>query len=196
MKSMTVTTVEKKQYKLNVTNLKKEGWAWLEAVLGIIPGKTGNFLRGYLYSWLFKNLRGKRLSIGQSTHIWFPWNIYIGYHSHIGRNSQISCIKEGDIVIGNNVMISPYAMITATAHVFSDTSLPMQLQGLTSEKIIIGDDVWIGSKAIILPGVKVARGSVVAAAAVVTKDVPPYAIMAGNPARIIKYRSHQEVSNY
>ena len=196
MTSKTVPRVERKQYKLNVTNLKKEAWAWLEAVLGIIPGKTGNFFRGYVYSWLFRNLRVKRLSIGQSSHIWFPWNIYIGHHSHIGRNSQISCIKEGDIVIGHNVMISVYTMITATAHVFSDTSLPMQLQGLTSEKIIIEDDVWIGSKAIILPGVKVARGSIVAAAAVVTKDVPPFAIVAGNPARLIKYRSHQKVSNY
>jgi maltose O-acetyltransferase len=185
-----------KEYKINKENLKKELWAWTEALLGIIPGKFGNYFRGFLYGLVFRTFKGKRISIGQSTHIWFPWKIQIGNSSHIGRNTQISCIKEGDLIIGSNVMISPFVMITATTHSFSDSSIPIQLQGLTSERVIIEDDVWIGGKAIILPGVKVEKGSIVGAAAVVTKDVPPYAIMAGNPARIINYRQRQDISDY
>jgi maltose O-acetyltransferase len=178
----------RKKYPLTLANLKKEAWAWLEAILGIIPGKAGNLLRGALYGFLIPTFRGKRVAIGQSTHIWFPWNIEIGYSSHIGRNTQISCTQYGDIVIGSYVMISPYVMITATIHNFDDTSTPMMLQGLSSQKVVIEDDVWVGGKSTILPGVTVGRGSIIAAASVVTKDIPPYAIAGGIPAKVIKYR--------
>ncbi len=173
----------------NFGNVKKEAWAWTEAILGIIPGKSGNFLRGFCYGLLFPALRGKHLSIGQSTHIWFPWNIVVGKNSHVGKNTQISCIQAGDLVIGANVMISPYVMITATGHNFADVDTPMQVQGLSSRKVSIEDDVWVGGKSIILPGVTVGRGSVVAAGSVVTRDVPPLAIVGGNPAKVIKYRT-------
>jgi acetyltransferase-like isoleucine patch superfamily enzyme len=177
---------------VNLVNLKKEAWAWTEAILGIIPGKSGNYLRGFFYGLLFPAFRWKGLSIGQSTHIWFPWNVVIGDNSHIGKNTQISCIKSGDLVVGANVMISPYVMITATSHNFADLDIPMQRQGLSSAKVVIEDDVWIGGKSIVLPGVTVGRGSIVAAGSVVTKDVPPFAIVASNPARLVKYRSAKE----
>jgi acetyltransferase-like isoleucine patch superfamily enzyme len=178
----------KKKYKINTINVKKEAWAYLEAGLGIIPGKTGNFFRGFCYGLIFQKFRGKGISIGQSTHIWFPWNMEIGSHSHIGRNTQISCIKAGDLIIGDNVMISPYVMITATSHNFAAREIPMQLQGLSSAKVVIEDDVWVGGKSIILPGVTIGGGSIVAAGSIVTKNVPPFAIVGGNPAKVIKYR--------
>ncbi len=180
-----------KKYRLNLNNIKKEAWAWLEAILGVVPGKSGNFFRGFCYGILFHGFQGRNLSIGQSTHIWFPWNIEISSNSHIGKNTQISCVQPGDLVIGANVMISPYVMITATGHNFEDESVPMQLQGLFSKKVIIEDDVWIGGKSIILPGVTLGRSSIVAAGSVVTRDVPPWAIVGGNPARVIKYRTNQ-----
>jgi maltose O-acetyltransferase len=180
----------RKKYNIDALNIKKEVWAWGEAFLGVIPGKTGNFARGYLYGVFFPTFRGKGVTIGQSTHIWFPWNIQIGNYSHIGRNTQIACRKYGDLIIGNNVMISPYVMITTAIHNFSEVDVPMQLQGMSSEKVVIEDDVWIGGKSLILPGVKIGRGSIIAAAAVVTRDVPPYAIVGGNPAKVIKYRTN------
>lgn len=85
-------------------------------------------------------------------------------------------------------MISPYVMLTATVHNFDDIHKPMQVQGLASRSVSIEDDVWIGGHSIILPGVTVGRGSIVAAGAVITKDVPPFTIVGGNPARIIKRR--------
>ena len=85
-------------------------------------------------------------------------------------------------------MISPYVMLTATVHNFDDIHKPMQLQGLASRRVSIEDDVWIGGHSIVLPGVTVGRGSIVAAGAVITKDVPPFTIVGGNPARIIKRR--------
>ncbi|MBI4644542.1 MAG: acyltransferase [Deltaproteobacteria bacterium] len=178
----------RKKYPLTLDNIKKEAWAWLEAILGIIPGKAGNLLRGAIYGFLFSTFRGKGAAIGQSTHIWFPWNIEIGDSSHIGRNTQISCTRYGDIVIGSYVMISPYVMITATIHNFDDTNIPMMLQGLSSEKVVIEDDVWVGGKSLVLPGVRIGRGSIIAASSVVTKDIPPYAIAGGVPAKVLKYR--------
>lgn len=178
----------KKTYKLNITNIKKEAWAWLETFVGFIPGKSGNYFRGYLYGLLFHNFRGKGISIGQFVRITYPWNIIIDKYSHIGLNTQISCIKPGDLIIGSNVMISPYCMITATIHNFNDKNIPIQLQGLSSKKIVIDDDVWIGGKSIILPGVTIGKGSIVAAGSVVTKDVPSFSIVGGVPAKILKYR--------
>ncbi len=178
----------RKRYKISAANLKKEAWYWLEAILNIIPGKGGNFLRGFCYGLFMRNFRGKGIGIGRSTRIGFPWNIIFAPNTHIGNNTQISCIQYGDLVIGSNVMISPYVMITATVHDFEDTDVPMQLQGLHSKKVVIEDDVWLGGKSIILPGVTIGRGSIVAAGSIVTKDVPPFAIVGGNPAKVIKYR--------
>ncbi len=67
------------------------------------------------------------------------------------------------------------------------------IETTTKGKIIVGDDVWIGVEAFIMPGVKIGQGAVIAAKSVVTKDVPPYAIVGGNPATIIKYRFSDEV---
>ena len=77
----------------------------------------------------------------------------------------------------------------ARNHAFDRTDIPMNQQGFTPEKpIVIEDDVWIGARVIILPGVHIGTGAVVGAGAVVTKDVPDYAVVGGNPARILKMR--------
>ena len=113
---------------------KKETWAWLETILGVIPGKTGNFFRGFLYGLLFPTFRGKKTSIGQLTHIWFPWNIFIGSYSHIGKGTHLSCLQYGDLIIGSYVMISPYCMVTASGHSFDSIDTPMVTQGMFSNK--------------------------------------------------------------
>ncbi len=90
--------------------------------------------------------------------------------------------------IGNYVMIGPYCLFASVHHKFDDYKLPMFFQKPEVRSIIIKDDVWIGAKVTVLGGVTIGRGAVVAAGAVVTKDVEPYSIVGGVPAKLIKYR--------
>jgi maltose O-acetyltransferase len=180
--------MDRKQPRLTLANVKKESWAVLEDLLGLLPGKSSNYFRGLIYGLLFRQFRGKGIGIGKSTHIWFPWNVEIGRSTHIGRYNILTANQPGDLVLGSHVMIAPYVTITAVSHDFADPGRPMQLQGAWSKPVVIEDDVWIGTRSVILPGVRLGRGAIVGAGAVVTKDVPPYAIVGGNPARVIKYR--------
>jgi maltose O-acetyltransferase len=108
----------------------------------------------------------------------------IGDNSGIGMNSYIGTVK-----IGRDVMIGEDLTAISRNHQFSDTNVPMRLQGFQEDKpITIEDDVWIGSKVIILPGIVIGRGSVIGAGSVVTKNVPPYTVVAGNPARPVRKR--------
>jgi len=112
--------------------------------------------------------------------------LIIGDRSNIGAYCYVGC--SGLITIGNDVMISPRVSLYAENHNFSDPERPMRDQGITRQPIVIEDDCWIASGAIILAGVTVGRGSVVAAGSVVTHDVPPYSVAAGSPARVLRSR--------
>jgi maltose O-acetyltransferase len=92
------------------------------------------------------------------------------------------------ITIGERVMIAPAVTIRDTDHNISRVDLPMQDQGIVTAPVRIGNDVWIGHGAIILKGVTIGDGAVIAAGALVNKDVPPYAIVGGIPAKILKMR--------
>lgn len=109
----------------------------------------------------------------------------------IGNNSGVgadSIIGKGTI-IGDNVMMGPWCIIYTRNHAFSRTDIPMREQGMQGFKpVYIGNDVWIGSRVTILPGVKIGNGCIIAASSVVTKDVPDFAVVGGNPARILKFR--------
>jgi len=110
--------------------------------------------------------------------------IKIGCNSLIGEYSVIR--GQGGVEIGDRVYTSPFTQIIAVNHVFDDPSRPFVDQGITAEGIVIEDDVWLGAGAVITDGVRVGQGAVVAAGAVVTRDVPPYTVVGGVPARIIK----------
>ncbi|CAF3424294.1 unnamed protein product [Rotaria sp. Silwood2] len=113
-----------------------------------------------------------------------------GRDIEIGKNSQINeeCWIR-NCKIGNNVMIAPYVMILNYGHNFEDIIMPMIQQGVKYyNQTVIEEDVWIGARSLLLPGVKIGRGSIIAAGTVVTKDVEPYSIVAGNPAKLIRSR--------
>lgn len=110
--------------------------------------------------------------------------IKIGNGSGIGANAQI----RGKLTIGDNVMMGPDVVILTTNHRFDRIDVPIGKQGNTDEPVTIGNDVWIGQRAMIMPGVNIGNGCIIAAGAVVTKNVPDYAIVGGVPARVIKYR--------
>ena len=95
---------------------------------------------------------------------------------------------DGSIIIGNNVRIAPHVMMLAANHNFADVTKPICQQGLKLETIIVEDNVWIAGRANIMAGVRIGTGSVVAAGAVVTKDVPPYSVVAGVQAKVINMR--------
>ncbi len=108
----------------------------------------------------------------------------------IGKSCQINerVFIQG-AVIGDYVMIAPYVSLIANMHNSSRTDIPMVQQGkIEGNKVIIEDDVWIGRNAIVMPGVRIGKGSIVAAGSVVTKDVPEYVIVGGTPAKFIKSR--------
>lgn len=112
----------------------------------------------------------------------------IGQRTAINEFNNIR-VGGGEIIIGNGCMISQYVSIIATNHsIERGTWIQDQPWDITKNKIWIGDDVWIGTHAIILPGVTIGNGSIIAAGAVVTSNVPEYAIVAGIPAGIKKSR--------
>lgn len=109
-------------------------------------------------------------------------DIVIGDHTRIG----IHCTVIGPVCIGNHVNLAQGITVTALNHNFADTNKRIDEQGISTQPVVIGDDVWIGANAVILPGVTVGSHSVVAAGAVVTKDVPENCVVGGVPAKIIK----------
>ena len=116
----------------------------------------------------------------------FSSRIHLGDRSGIGICADIS----GKCYIGNDVMMGPHCTIYSRNHRFDDITTTMRGQGFQEERpVYIGDDVWIGGHVIILPGVHVGSHSIIGAGSVVTKDVPEYAIVAGNPAQVKKYRN-------
>lgn len=112
--------------------------------------------------------------------------IELGDNSGFGEGSIIG----GNTIVGKNVMIGRELITIPRNHKTDRTDIPMIEQGFTkATKIRIDDDVWVGDRVTILPGVHVHSHSVIAAGAVVTKDVPEYAVVGGVPARVIKYRN-------
>lgn len=124
--------------------------------------------------------------IGAGTIIQGTGSLLIGERTYINEYCVIGCNDE--ITVGRDVMISPYVTIRDTDHAFERTDIPMNRQGITTAPIHIGDDVWIGHGAAILKGVTVGTGAIVAAGAVVTRDVAPYDIVGGVPAKRIGSR--------
>ncbi len=131
---------------------------------------------------------GKNVNIEHGAFLASGKGIEIGDNSGIGINCRIT----GPLSIGKDVMMAPGVNIVTQNHEIADITIPMRLQTAEKKKVTICDDVWIGVNALILPGITVGRGSVVAGGAVVTKDVPPYTIVGGNPAKIIRSRKKEE----
>lgn len=122
-----------------------------------------------------------------------PSNITIGNNAWISKNVAFYAVN--GIEIGNDVIFAKDVSLISGDHNFSRSDLRINKQGMkkNNKPIIVGDDVWIGEKAIILKSVVVGNGSIIGAGSVVTKDVPPLSIVAGNPAKVIKFRGSKKI---
>lgn len=109
-------------------------------------------------------------------------DVLVGDHTRIGLHNTII----GPVSIGNHVHLAQGITVTALNHLFTDPQLRIDEQGISTNPIVIQDDVWIGANAVILPGVHIGSHVVVAAGAVVNHDVPARTLVAGVPAKIIK----------
>ena len=133
-----------------------------------------------------------------------PFTVYPGFHCDNGRhirigshafiNYNVSIMDRGTVTIGDHVLLAPNVVITTSNPPF-DPRLRRESLGYASP-VTIGDDVWIGYRATILSGVTIGQGAMIAAGSVVTKDVPPYAVVGGVPARVIRYRFSQPVMDF
>lgn len=119
----------------------------------------------------------------------FSSRVSLGDYSGIGVNAKIY----GTCTIGNYVMMGEDCTIISRNHRFERLDIPMMHQGFEEERPVhIGNDVWIGDKVTILPGVNIGNGSIIAAGSVVTHNVPDYGIVAGVPARLLRFRNETQ----
>jgi maltose O-acetyltransferase len=147
-------------------------------------GRFGKFCRGAACKRLFKRF-GQNVNVEKGANFYTGWEVEIGDNSSLGVN----CMIPYDLKVGRDVMMGPSVIIVGDSHCFERRDIPMYLQGTREyPPVQIEDDVWIGARVIILPGIRIGKGAIIGAGAVVTKDVPQYAICGGNPARIIKFR--------
>lgn len=158
-------------------------WAWFE----------GNRVGRRAQEWLLQSLfasRGKNLRFDPNGYYSFE-NVSVGDDVALGRGAVLMA-SGSRILIGNKVMLGPEVMIVAGNHNTAVLGRAMadvkRKRPEDDEDIIIEDDVWVGARAIILKGVIVRRGAIVGAGSVVTQEVPPYAIVCGNPAKVIRFR--------
>ncbi len=160
-------------------------YSYLENLLRLLLELLPPPLRHMVYRLLLGRL-GSNSVIDYQCYFRYPWKISIGRSTSVNRGCEFyGSMMDGraHIRVGDHVAIGPRVRVLSAGHDYHALDLPD-----TSASVEIGDHVWIGAGATILPGVTIGEGAVIAAASVVTRDVPPYTIAAGCPARVLKKR--------
>lgn len=134
---------------------------------------------------LFGAKIGKNCVVMSSVEVWQPWKLEIG--DYVALSEKVICYTVDNIRIGSQTTVSREVFLCCAGH---DVSSP--IMELTYAPITIGSSAWIAARAIVMQGVTVGEGAVVAAGAVVTKDVEPWTVVGGNPAKVIKKRELKE----
>lgn len=154
-----------------------------------LPMPIGEICRWLVLKVFIKDL-GAKTYIRDGVHVWYHKKLSIG--SNVTLNEGVHLNAAGGIKIGNWVRIAHGASLISEDHAFDDLSKPIAKQGALYGPITIEDDVWIGAGVKILKGITIGRGAIIGAGSVVTKDVPPFAIAVGVPAKVLRYRGDEE----
>lgn len=149
-----------------------------------IPSPIGDVLRYWFTKPFIKKMGKVRISEGVT--IGYPYHVELG--DNVTLNNGVTIDGYGGVKIGNFVRIAHRVTIMSSDHVFDDRDIPIYKQGLSSAPVTIADDCWLGCNVVILPGVNLAHGSIVAANAVVNKSSEEFAILGGVPAKKLKTR--------
>jgi len=178
--------------------LRSEGFVGIETDVRLAQPQNITLHRGaYLDHGVYLHACPKGIEIGEDSCVMHHAELHVyNFRSlphagiRVGRDSLIGEFNvirgQGGVAIGDRVYTSPLVQILAVNHVYDDPARPFVEQGITARGIVIEDDVWVGAGAIITDGVRIGRGAVVGAAAVVTRDVPAHAVVAGVPATVVK----------
>lgn len=181
--------IGKAKYYSLTTIIRLEFESFIMGILSIVPTIFGIFLRALASKLLFKKIDGipwiqPRVTIIHSD------RLIVGTRLGINTGTYINAV--GGIEFGNNVLIGGNVTISSGEHPIDGVTPPIFSRVVTPKKIVILDDVWIGAGAVIMPGITLAKGTVIGANAVVTKDTEEYAVYVGVPAK--KIRSRQDAS--
>ena len=162
---------------------------YLPSAQNIFFGKISKKCRAFAAKGFIKKC-GKNVNIERCAVI--SSKLSIGDNSGVG----IDCVCGGELIIGNNVMMGPECVFFSKQHRFDNPDIPMCVQGFTDpEPCVIGDDVWIGRRVMVMPGVHIGNHCVIGAGSIVTKDIPDWAIAVGSPAVVKKYRNRNTGSD-
>lgn len=186
--------------------------AWLAWLVFAIPGNIGQAAR-HLWCLVFLRFWGESARASQFIEIIMPANISVGARTRLGRynylNADGGTIRVGEqvnfnervhvnasvgghIEIGNNCLIGPGVVMRTASHNFDDPHALIREQGHAVGSITLEDDVWLASNCVILPGVTIGRGSIIAAGSVVNRDVQPMGVYGGVPATLLKNRGSSD----
>nr|WP_269430795.1 acyltransferase [Methanosarcina siciliae] len=157
-----------------------------DIVKNLPQNKYSNFLRSKVGKHLLGRSKSCVIRIGVELDRSSKY-VFIG-SSQIGEFSVLSARRGGEIYIGDDVIMGGRVIFHTLNHNYDKKDILIKKQGTIVKPINVGDDCWIGSDVIILPGVTIGKGSVIGAGSMITKDVMPYSVVAGNPARVIKKR--------
>lgn len=164
-----------------------------------------NIIRFYIFRWKFvqsgskcllepdvrirggaRVFLGNRVALRQGVLIGGSGDLIVGDRTSINEGVIVAVSKR--IKIGSDCMIAPRVYILDVSHSYLDIDKPMAAQGYENKEVVIEDDVWVGANAVILMGVRIGKGSIIAANSVVNRNVTPYSVYGGVPAKIIKQR--------
>lgn len=180
-----------------LSGLKRLYWDFLrnryfhwQYFLKDLPCDYGEKLRRRFYRKYFGKV-GKQLVVRQDVRIRNIQDIYIGDYSEIGEGVMLQ--GAGGIEIGDHVILSPHVKVWSANHNYADLDRPILEQWYDFKKVVIGNHVWLGANVFVMPGANIGDGVIVSAGSVIgAKPIPPYRIVAGNPARVIGIREGAE----
>lgn len=183
-KTIETKKISKEEMKSAKNYLLHAGYLFFYGFFKYWSFPLSNYLRFSVLKFFCKKIKSTYISDGVT--IWFPHGVSIGRKSSLNQGCNLYGL--GGIEIGDNVRIACYTTIYSADHDFSDPDLPVNRQGYTLGRVVIEDDVWIGARVAVNKAVRIGKGAVIGSGSVVTKDIPPYAVAVGTPAKVIKYR--------